>query len=364
MITAIALLWIIAIIQFILFIRTHKQIKTSFPFSSKINKLEKKEKYGKINNRATDFFEEFANFLYSDYYAIKKVYAYKYYPKLDKENPFEKNTEYFFVVIEKKLKFNFVQELPFVQGMKNGVDITGNNPIALKMYKTKIDELKKYIGTWQTENNIFKVRFTDSEKKFETSEITIATYNDETPAIELKSPSFEQMYKEGADFIKKSARVKKIKTVYQCKKAIDYADRYTSNPVNKNADKRFWNKDYSYYENDCANFVSQCIHAAGVETTSIWKPDSLLWIRTGSPKYEYKGVTNYMKRKNIFFNTTYSGISAGGFICLVKESHVVMVTSNDSITVLFNAHTNDRKRVSFPKLSNEEALYLTPNFNL
>ena len=53
--------------------------------------------------------------------------------------------------------------------------------------------------------------------------------------------------------------------------------------------------------------------------------------------------------------------SEGGFICLIKESHVVFITSNDSITILFNGHTNDRKQVSFPHLHESEVIYLNPN---
>lgn len=306
------------------------------------------------------FFFNYIESLYSDYYDIQHVYVYDYFPD-DKDIVKDNHAKYYFVTIEKKLKYNSVYKLPFVAGMKKAVEELNSSNLAKEIYKNRIHDLKQYIGLIQIENNIFKVIFTE-QGNFKNSKVRIATYHSEISASALKPPADSVMFKEGYDFIYSFVVRNPKKINYNNFKAINYADKYSSNPMHAGKNQKFWNKKYKAYENDCANFVSQCIYAGGIRETKNWYPESLYWIRTGSPRYaDISGVTTYMQRSNLFSLTGYSGVSAGGFICLIKESHVVFITSNDTITILFNGHTNDRKRVSFPHLNEDEALYLTPN---
>lgn len=305
------------------------------------------------------FFTQYINTIYSEYYDILNISVLDYSNEELNPNEYEK---YYFVCIEKKLKYTSVFQIPFVAGMKAAVDANGVSQGSasdlLNLYNKRTAELKKYIGKKQTEYNIFKIVFTEKES-FENVDVRIATYHKEISAQMLRPPAFDVMFKQGYDFIN-SGTVSSKKNSYDIDAAVAYADKYTSNPINKNFDKKFWNKNYTGYENDCANFVSQCLKAGGIEQTSLWFVDSIIWIRTGSPKTRTEGITTYMQKIGKFRLTGFSGISHGGFICLIRESHTVFVTSNDSITILFNGHTNDRKRVSFPHLDASEALYLTP----
>ncbi|UTC64343.1 amidase domain-containing protein [Treponema sp. OMZ 788] len=349
----IIILWIVAIVKLYPIIKEFKEGKTAL----NKNDVKIKSKPKKENSKEELFFKRYVESLYSTYYDILNVSVYDYTP--DDEN-YDPNARFYFVVIEKKLKFNSVYQLPFVAGMKTALENFKKNKNALHQFNKRTTELKKYIGKKQIENNIFKITFTEKDN-FENIKIEIATYHTKIDAFSLKPPEPEVIMQNGFDFIKYHTKNNSKKTGYNNAAAVAYANRYTSNPLNMSSDISVWNPEYKTYDNDCANFVSQCIHAGGIPTTASWYPESLIWIRTGSPRYTSKGITDYMQQKNIFYETNHSAASEGGFICLTKESHVVLITSNDSITILFNGHTNDRKQVSFPHLHESEAIYLTPN---
>lgn len=349
----IILLWVIAILKLYPII---KEFKAAKEVSSKHDVIVK-AKPKKENTMEEIFFKKYAESLYSAYYDIIDVSVYDYIPD---DEYYDSNSRFYFVSIEKKLKFNSVYQLPFVAGMKKAVENFKDNKKALNQYNKRTTELKKYIGKKQIENNIFKITFTEKDL-FENIKIEIATYHTKIDAFSLKPPEPDVLMQNGFDFIKYHVKTDSKKIDYNNAAAVSYANKYTSNPLNLSSDISVWNPKYKPYENDCANYVSQCIYAGGISRTGAWYPESLIWIRTGSPKYENSGVTTYMQQKKIFYSTNYSAASEGGFICLTKESHVVFITSNDSITILFNGHTNDRKQVSFPHLNNYEAIYLSPN---
>ncbi len=353
-------LWVIVAFKFFFLFKDDSTLKNllSNKTEEEIPVEEIEEEIELVESPALIFFTEYINEMYSDYYNILDVRAVEFVPE---DEEFTDMDKFYFVTIEKKLKYTSVFQLPFVSGMKKAVEELGNSKKANRIYNKKTNELKEYIGKKQIEHNIFKVTFEELDN-FEKIKIQIATYHDKTSAELLKPPSFEQMIKDGFSYIKQSLRTDPKKISYNNYKAISYSDRHSSNPYKTGINKRCWNKNYKEYENDCANFVSQCLYAGGLKETSKWFPGSFYWIRTGSPKYaNISGVSNYMQKIKKFYKTNYSGLSAGGFICLIKESHVVFVSSNDSVTVLFNGHTNDRKRISFPHLNQSEAMYLTPN---
>ncbi|UTC76911.1 hypothetical protein E4O04_02330 [Treponema sp. OMZ 799] len=349
----IIILWIVAIFKLYPIIKEFKEGKSD---SSK-HDVNIKAKPKKENSKEEIFFKKYAESLYSTYYDILNVSVYDYIPD---DEDYGSNEKFYFVSIEKKLKFNSVYQLPFVAGMKKAVENFKDSKNALRQYNKRTTELKKYIGKKQIENNIFKITFTE-KNNFENIKIEIATYHTKIDAFSLRSPDSEVLMQNGFDFIKYHVKTNSKKIDYNNAAAVGYSNKYTSNPLNLSSDISVWNPEYKIYDNDCANFVSQCIYAGGISPTAAWYPESLIWIRTGSPRYENSGVTTYMQKNNLFYATNYSAASEGGFICLTKESHVVFITSNDSITILFNGHTNDRKQVSFPHLNNSEAIYLSPN---
>lgn len=346
-------LWVIAIFKLYPIIKKIKGTKEA----ASIHNTSIKANPKKEDTKEEFFFKKYAESLYAEYYDIIDVSVYDYIPDNEDYDP---NAKFYFVEIEKKLKFNSVYQLPFVAGMKKAVEYFKNNKIALNQYNKRAMELKKYIGKKQIENNIFKVTFTEKDN-FENIKIEIATYHTKIDAFSLKPPEPDVFIQNGFDFIKQHVKTNSKKINYNNEAAVNYANKYTSNPLNMASDTSVWNSKYKSYENDCANYVSQCIYAGGIPKTGVWYPESLIWIRTGSPKYENSGITTYMQQKKLFYATNHAAVSEGGFICLTKESHVVFITSNDSITILFNGHTNDRKQVSFPHLNSSEAIYLSPN---
>ncbi|WP_427194182.1 amidase domain-containing protein [Treponema denticola] len=349
----IILLWIVVIFKLYPIIKEFKEGKSG---SSK-HDVSIKSKPKQENSKEEIFFKKYADSLYSEYYDISDVSVYDYMPD---DEVYGSNERFYFVSIEKKLKFNSVYQLPFVAGMKKAVEYFKDNKKALNQYNKRTTELKKYIGRTQIENNIFKITFTEKDN-FENIKIEIATYHTKIDAFSLKPPEPEVLMQNGFDFIKYHVNTNSKKIDYNNAAAVIYANKYTSNPLNMSSDISVWNPEYKTYDNDCANYVSQCIYAGGISPTAAWYPESMIWIRTGSPRYTSSGITDYMQQKKIFYSTNYSAASEGGFICLIKESHVVFITSNDSITILFNGHTNDRKQVSFPHLHESEVIYLNPN---
>ncbi len=354
----VTILWVIVGIQLYIILkdRNSEELNTNETESGEVIPETLEEEY--VESPATIFFTDYIIDLYSDYYDIISVRAIDFIPE---DEEFKENDKFYFVTIEKQLKYTSVFQIPFVSGMKKAVDEFPNSKKAKRMYNKKTNELKTYIGKKQIEHNIFKVTFEELDN-FENVKIQIATYHDKIPAETLKPPSYDYMVKDGYNFIKSTRKNKNKKISYNNDKAIRYADKYSSNPYKTGINQNHWNDDFKPYDNDCANYVSQCIYAGGMKKTSKWFPGSFYWIRTGSPKYaNISGLTNYMQRIGKFYRANYSAVSAGGFICLIKESHVVFVSSNDSITILFNGHTNDRKRISFPHLPKTDAIYLNPN---
>ena len=212
------------------------------------------------------------------------------------------NERFYFVSIEKKLKFNSVYQLPFVAGMKKAVEYFKDNKKALNQYNKRTTELKKYIGKTQIENNIFKITFTEKDN-FENIKIEIATYHTKIDAFSLKPPEPEVLMQNGFDFIEYHVNTNSKKVDYNNAAAVGYANKYTSNPLNMSSDISVWNPEYKTYDNDCANYVSQCIYAGGISPTAAWYPESMIWIRTGSPRYTSSGITDYMQQKKIFYST-------------------------------------------------------------
>lgn len=67
-------------------------------------------------------------------------------------------------------------------------------------------------------------------------------------------------------------------TTYNASAAAIYGQTYTN--ASGGTDVGSYNKQYKYYQgNDCANFVSQCLVAGGLQTDGTWYAYSRAWIR-------------------------------------------------------------------------------------
>ena len=129
--------------------------------------------------------------------------------------------------------------------------------------------------------------------------------------------------------------------------ARDYARIYTDNTGGNSTEN--YNPDYSYfYGDDCANFVSQCIRYGGIGTDSVWYPYSTAWKFGGGPAGTDGGLCDYMSENDLFFRCNEeSKAFAGSIICWTSYEHVGIVDQNDTVTMTFCAHTNNRLSVSF-----------------
>ncbi len=111
--------------------------------------------------------------------------------------------------------------------------------------------------------------------------------------------------------------------------------------------------------NDCANFVSQCIAEGGLPTDDTWNSTvgNKVWYTTGNIFY---GLRDYMKDMGYFFHSTddYDAF-AGSIINLLNsdgtnEGHVGLVDQNDTQTMTFCSHTRCRKSMRFSFYSNRD----------
>ncbi|MDU4786842.1 MAG: amidase domain-containing protein, partial [Clostridiaceae bacterium] len=133
--------------------------------------------------------------------------------------------------------------------------------------------------------------------------------------------------------------------------ARDYAYKYWSS----------YNPAYTSYKGnggDCANFVSQCIHAGGIPTDATWKADSVSWIRASA-------VPSYMVNKGYATKTSYTNATAGSFAYTSSGAgHIVLVSINDGAKIAYTAHTTDRKDAAFSSadLNGNYSFYVIKNY--
>ncbi len=125
--------------------------------------------------------------------------------------------------------------------------------------------------------------------------------------------------------------------------AVSYSDTYVYN----------YNPNYSNYNSiggDCANFVSQCLHAGGLEMTDGWywysySNRSSSWSSCSSQISYLSGLGTYIR------NPSESQILKGNPVYYYSSSGVqhtaLCVGTNSSGTPIVNAHNSDRYRVNW-----------------
>lgn len=153
--------------------------------------------------------------------------------------------------------------------------------------------------------------------------------------------------------------------------ARDYALEYSANMTEscncgaldiKNGDGvtySAWNTTVYPYDThlchtDCADFVSQSMSAGGL-------PEGGTWFRTknktgacwGGAWASCRQLKTYMLDNDYWYQSTFAQATAG-HVCFTSDTHVVMITLNDTVTHRYSAHTNDRHNVVFQDKSGYE----------
>lgn len=268
------------------------------------------------------------------------------------------------------LKAESVEEMDYYQGVTAycdmpTVEVSQLNAEANQMRMSMIasekndiyEELEEYIGAEQ--NLIFYVKETypvnnEAEKEilFENG-MDYVSLEEMLPAEheELKANGYTRMENFDTEYavMAGDASVQQVSATYSVDDAVEYMTTYTSNPSSCNVcgsgctskvDTSKYNSDYKHYVSngshvDCANYVSQALHAGGIATDSTWKAGSAAWIGVAK-------LTNYMTTNDYWNSVSYSQVKKGDIVSFTSYSHVVMITSFDGTTYKYSGHTNDR----------------------
>lgn len=89
-----------------------------------------------------------------------------------------------------------------------------------------------------------------------------------------------------------------------------------------------------YHQNDCANYVSQCMYAGKFPTTGAWYPTSTPWVNVS-------GLVNTMTQAHFWAQCGSNEVVAGDVVA--NNNHVMFVCGVDGNNVYVCAHTHDRK---------------------
>ncbi|MFE6799533.1 amidase domain-containing protein [Paenibacillus chitinolyticus] len=286
------------------------------------------------------------------------------------------------ISLNKTLKAKSVDELPYVKGLKSKLNVLklrkdASSTDAEQVVNDRMKDLQEYIGTSTDQNDSFRITAPIVNGSPDLKNANLEFLNglvDWIPADYFIPSNESSMIENGEEFVTEAVTTNKnflVKNVaeaslvqplaavtYDRIAARDYANKWTSNTTNASGyDTSKWNPKYAKHtENggvDCANYVSQAIYAGGIPTDSTWKPESLAWVNTG--RNISNGLKQYMvDTKGYFYKTTKTTTPAGGFISALKYSHVMFVVANDTVTMQFSAHTNDRLKASFANFSTSE----------
>lgn len=134
--------------------------------------------------------------------------------------------------------------------------------------------------------------------------------------------------------------------------AASYGYIYTDSTGGDSTDS--YNKNYpAYYGHDCANFVSQCLVAGGLQTDGTWYVGSRAWVRADYLLEWFRGKAEY--RNLIVRNPSPSDVRKGDPLFYVWGTEVagkdpndvdhagICTAVNDYGTPLVSAHTNNTR---------------------
>lgn len=158
--------------------------------------------------------------------------------------------------------------------------------------------------------------------------------------------------------------------IYRAKLAVEYARKHNG----ENLKKAPYNPQYSVQEMDCANFVSQCLHAGGIEMDEQWYSiPTVITIIGGGKKFKkikHKVSTTWIRvleqrswlRKKKYIASSFSitksskikeairkGVKPGDVVYMItsirqggKYTHAVIVVKVTKNIIYYAGHTNNR----------------------
>lgn len=254
-----------------------------------------------------------------------------------------------------KSAFGLDQDTALTEAQQNVVDTF------VQSMDTTVEMFDEYIG----EISDFTYHIKVSAPVAEPDNITLTgldEFDNDVNINEYELRSYNEIYRNGAEDAQAAVQSMMISPAWVATKinnynsynriaARDYAYKYWSS----------YNPAYTSYKGnggDCANFVSQCLHAGGIPTDATWKADSVSWIRASA-------VPSYMMNKGYATKTSYTNATAGSFAYTSSGAgHAVLVTINDGAKIAYTAHTTDRKDAAFSStdLNGNYSFYVIKNY--
>ena len=254
-----------------------------------------------------------------------------------------------------KSTFGLDQDTALTAAQQNVVDTF------VQSMDTTVEMFDEYIG----ETSDFTYHIKVSAPVAEPDNITLTgldEFDNDVNINEYELRSYDEIYRNGAEDAQAAVQSMMIPPAWVATKinnynsynriaARDYAYKYWSS----------YNPAYTSYKGnggDCANFVSQCLHAGGIPTDATWKADSVSWIRASA-------VPSYMMNKGYATKTSYTNATAGSFAYTSSGAgHAVLVTINDGAKIAYTAHTTDRKDAAFSStdLNGNYSFYVIKNY--
>lgn len=254
-----------------------------------------------------------------------------------------------------KSAFGLDQDTALTEAQQNVVDTF------VQSMDTTVEMFDEYIG----ETSDFTYHIKVSAPVAEPDNITLTgldEFDNDVNINEYELRSYDEIYRNGAEDAQAAVQSMMISPAWVATKinnynsynriaARDYAYKYWSS----------YNPAYTSYKGnggDCANFVSQCLHAGGIPTDATWKADSVSWIRASA-------VPSYMMNKGYATKTSYTNATAGSFAYTSSGAgHAVLVTINDGAKIAYTAHTTDRKDAAFSStdLNGNYSFYVIKNY--
>lgn len=254
-----------------------------------------------------------------------------------------------------KSTFGLDQDTALTAAQQNVVDTF------VQSMDATVEMFDEYIG----ETSDFTYRIKVSAPVAEPDNITLTgldEFDNDVNINEYELRSYDEIYHNGAEDAQAAVQSMMISPAWVATKinnynsynriaARDYAYKYWSS----------YNPAYTSYKGnggDCANFVSQCLHAGGIPTDATWKADSVSWIRASA-------VPSYMMNKGYATKTSYTNATAGSFAYTSSGAgHAVLVTINDGAKIAYTAHTTDRKDAAFSStdLNGNYSFYVIKNY--
>ena len=254
-----------------------------------------------------------------------------------------------------KSTFGLDQDVTLTAAQQNVVDTF------VQSMDATVEMFDEYIG----ETSDFTYHIKVSAPVAEPDNITLTgldEFDNDVNINEYELRSYDDIYRNGAEDAQAAVQSMMVSPTWVATKinnynsynriaARDYAYKYWSS----------YNPAYTSYKGnggDCANFVSQCIHAGGIPTDATWKADSVSWIRASA-------VPSYMVNKGYATKTSYTNATAGSFAYTSSGAgHIVLVSINDGAKIAYTAHTTDRKDAAFSSadLNGNYSFYVIKNY--